>query len=635
MKKIILYFIFIILLIFTFLGNSNWFQNSNSDLSVTGGNAFIGYASNYNGVSNASYEKCEIETSVFPVVSADFDNSGVPQIVTTQSSTIRIYDSDCAFSNAFTPNGNIRAEPILLNTDGDELIEIFVLNGSSLMGFEYNELSGSFEMFKNIDYSSITTNLDAFSCANNFENFTCLAVKQGSKDIILINIVNESVVNVPNSLQQNWVNSGSQYKTGISNSRTLGSTNFLFTICGQYASGISYCDITDITGTRVTTFNSNNYGFTVDGIYQQDAFISKLGNVFRIFVSEKIHTTAGSRVSYRIGTLDGTKLVDTSKSDTQEESISNFMVGDYDKDGSNEACIIVKNGTFAYNPTNATWLKCYDSDLSLQSDIDVTDVLNASENNFFGSVMADYNSSSSNLGIALYDGIYYQDGSDFVKSYNTGVSKSTSRVGRLITVFGNTDASPNAVYTDTATGFIFRNIASSVICGNDICENSENSLTCPEDCSIDAEGLLNNTGDPCFSNDDCKSGLCEYGFCVLKGSGVECNFDYQCLSGECKNNICTKPSYWARISASKTQQFGEDDNTNNFISLFFMILIPAFIIYHGNGSKGSISVGMGVFFMLAIFFAVVGWLSLFLMFGLFFIVLIMAVILLVLSGGSD
>jgi len=633
--KIITYILFLILISFCVSANPNWYQEANSDLSVSGGNSFIGYASNYNGIENAVYEKCEIENSVFPVVSADFDNSGVPQIVTTQSSTLKIYDYNCGLVNAITPSGNIRAMPIILNTDGDTLLEIYVINGSSLLGFEYNIETGNYDLIKNIDYTEETTNLDAITCVNDGINYTCLAVKQGSKDITLIHITEETTYTNSNALQYAWSSSGSTYKTGLANTRTVGNSDFLTVICGQFTSGISVCDIVDVTGDSIASFNSNNYGFTITSIIHQDAFISKLGGSFRVFVSEKMSTASGSRLSYRIGTLDGTKLVDTSKSDIAEESITNFMVGDYDKDGSNEACIIIKNGSFAHNPTNATWLKCYESDISLQTDIDVTDVLNASENNFFGAVMADYNTSSSNLGIALYDGIYYQDGSNLVKSYDTNIAKSTSRVGRLITVFGNTDASPNSVYTDTSLGFIYRNVASSVNCGDDVCSNSENALTCPVDCGTNASGLVNGTGSPCNNDDDCSNGVCEYGFCALKTANMECTNNNECLSGLCKNNVCTKPSYWDRIDASKVQQFGDDSNTNNFIALFFMILIPAFIIYQGGASKGAIGTGLGIFFLLGIFFAVVGWLSLFIMFGLIFVVLIFAVILLMLSGGTD
>ena len=141
------------------------------------------------------------------------------------------------------------------------------------------------------------------------------------------------------------------------------------------------------------------------------------------------------------------------------------------------------------------------------------------------------------------------------------------------------------------------------------------------------------TGVPCEEDSDCATGNCEYGICSKKGGLENCDIDGDCISGICLNGKCTKPSIWAGIDASKDQLLGDDDSTNNFISLFFIFGLCALFVV--KGGKSGVLPAVGVFFFGSIFFAIVGWLSPFIMIGNLIAGLVMFVVIMMLRGPSS
>jgi len=190
------------------------------------------------------------------------------------------------------------------------------------------------------------------------------------------------------------------------------------------------------------------------------------------------------------------------------------------------------------------------------------------------------------------------------------------------------------VFATTDKIVYFVSSGTAGVCGNGICESGETVYNCETDCFDSVlEGAINGTGAGCIQDSDCYTGNCEYGFCVLQGDNEECVNDNQCLSGECTNGKCAKASYWDRIDASKTQQYGNDSKTNNFIALFFMLGIPIlFLIY---GAKTGIYGAIASFFVLSFFFTIVGWLSIFILFGIILVALVILVLGFMLSGDSS
>jgi len=150
--------------------------------------------------------------------------------------------------------------------------------------------------------------------------------------------------------------------------------------------------------------------------------------------------------------------------------------------------------------------------------------------------------------------------------------------------------------------------------------------------------LLNNlsiAGEPCESSNDCYTGKCEYGACVYKQVGVSCDYDSQCASGECKNGLCTKASLSQNLENAKNEQFGNDAKTNNIISLFFMIGVPAIIVIMSGGSALGILLSIGLFIVEGFLFTIMGWLSPFILIGIVVFALIIMVFAFMIKGQTN
>ena len=296
---------------------------------------------------------------------------------------------------------------------------------------------------------------------------------------------------------------------------------------------------------------------------------------------------------------------------------SNIAVADFNKDGSNEMCYFNCSSTNSMKTFN-----CYDADYDL-----VFQKLNMSSDfSYSGShqficpdfVMGDLMPEYDNMCLASVEGIFCFNGTnDTIHVYDTGYTTGT---GTPIIVEIDTNRSLGIVYADADKGFVitpdYINYSS---CGDGICDAWENEFTCPEDfvvCLL-GEGVDEAVGDysegsPCDQDSDCAGDMrCEYGFCTKLPASYDCSSDEDCISGDCMNGKCTKASWWIMLQASKDQQFGDDTNTNNFLALFFMLMIAGFLGYYGN-----VWMGVGAFYVLGIFFTIVGWLSMILLFGL-------------------
>ena len=136
--------------------------------------------------------------------------------------------------------------------------------------------------------------------------------------------------------------------------------------------------------------------------------------------------------------------------------------------------------------------------------------------------------------------------------------------------------------------------------------------------------------EPCEIAEDCISGKCENGYCVKKLGKELCDNDIECISQDCVNGKCSKPSASQLFTASKNEQFGNDTDTNNFISLLFSTLVLIIVCLAGR-SLIAVMVGGMAFFAVNIFFTIIGWLSVWITFGIFFICLIGAIVLLLLK----
>jgi hypothetical protein len=226
------------------------------------------------------------------------------------------------------------------------------------------------------------------------------------------------------------------------------------------------------------------------------------------------------------------------------------------------------------------------------------------------------------------------------------------------TNFNNTYNSTNNVKFGGSAGgqgVVFYNISGMIISYSkirvtitDVLNNDPDNLIFPE-LAICVKGYNSSSlaysnfsgldyadiGDPCDDDNDCDCTNCEYGFCALMGGSENCLIngterDDCCLSGVCTFDKCTKASMWAGMVASKNQQFGDDANTNNFISLFFIFAISGFLMYYGN-----VIAGIFALYLLSIFFVIIGWLSSFILIGIILTGLIAIFFKSVIGGSSE
>jgi len=143
-------------------------------------------------------------------------------------------------------------------------------------------------------------------------------------------------------------------------------------------------------------------------------------------------------------------------------------------------------------------------------------------------------------------------------------------------------------------------------------------------------------GEGCDTGGDCNTGKCKAGFCVSLLGNEPCSYNRQCLSKVCSNGKCTKADTWTRIDTAKGEELGDSPNTNNFLALTIIILVGGLLIggsLTAGGGIWGVAIGGIAMIGLAIFFTLVGWLSPFILLGMFIVLLVMVVFAFMISGG--
>jgi len=189
--------------------------------------------------------------------------------------------------------------------------------------------------------------------------------------------------------------------------------------------------------------------------------------------------------------------------------------------------------------------------------------------------MIDLDNTASTMAIISSSGVFYDNGSSIEYIYSTGVTPSHTRNGVPMVLFSDVAGNVGVVYSDDNINLIIKQPTLDILCGDGICQALENAFTCPADCG-DPAGTptdRNDTGDLCFTNENCYSGNCQYGMCEPAPFKAECVQDAQCASLDCNNNRCTREGLATQIKNLFKSLFGSDDLTLLLISLVLIVVL--------------------------------------------------------------
>lgn len=306
------------------------------------------------------------------------------------------------------------------------------------------------------------------------------------------------------------------------------------------------------------------------------------------------------------------------------------VIGDINHDGNNEFCYMQNN-----------IIHCLDGSLTS----DVYNATTAGNTNYYLYwAMGEYDNSNAYSEIVGVGGIYTLNNTGFTKVYDLGLSSS---IGMFmpVSVIQKATFTKDIVFASDSLIKIFQVQGELAVCGNGVCDAGETVFNCFADCGI------NNTNYTvgnfpalalCTNDSQCASGVCEAGLCKGKVTGDACTNDNECASGVCND----------ALGVCEAQGIAEATN-----SFFYMlgvrsvrdkILVGLIIIFLmtgigiGYGAKirhgyGSILGGIvGFSCSLIILTMSLGWLGVWILFFLIFMLIAGIIILNIImpSGGG-
>ena len=592
---------------------------------------------NYN--SNLSYGQCYTGNALFQPIAYDYDDDGSIEIASVTSATeIKIYNNYCNEEASITLNESITSALSLNDYDDDGLFDLIVLTNSSLRIYS----SETLELLDSHYYLSYTgdTELTQLGCAGD----VCFTRYRGTAYVfnIIANVIfyDDSVTftalyqHAYGSLGSVYFNAPTQEIDGVS----------YVTYCMHSTTRTDmFCHVIDQDLT-VTDLEQDLGSFYINDLYYYNAGFVKMGTIYRFVLSYLFQKNDAFEKT-------GMAVYDDSFNAILEEgdfcpvgcgfggehAISMAVVGDYDKDGDNEFCYF-SNKT---NTAEEAVFTCYSNTFTTPIYNETFNLTETGMSHFpFMFFMGDVDNSDDYKGIITFEGMYKMNPDESSSVLNSSLTYTPftdkKPIGFLtVDTFSLTEynfiGDMVYYYADSDEAVLFRPGLSGAVCGDGVCSSEENIFTCPQDCAVSGD-LVNTTGYPCTSDDQCFSGYCINGVCEPAPEGYECNLDSQCLSGLCLNHKCTRPSLWQLTNQSKKEMWGDDAHTNNLLSIIFAIVLSGMIIFGGRGHIFSIVLAGGAFYACVIFFGLVGWLSKWLVFVLFVIPIFIAIALMILFG---
>jgi len=611
------------------LANLEWFNYGNVGYSI--GNDYVYFGSLLQSNHNVSDKfSCEISTSaLFSPVIADFNLDGFNEIVVVNSlDEVRVYDFGCSLLFVQNLGEDIKSMPSVLNWNENEYSEFVVHSVSKITIFEYDSIAGNYSAIKSVD--TVGSAEFGLVCSSELPDAICMSINGSRIDSIVYNIDNDLYSVLSDFYLANDKVTNSAPFGGLGIGKFIHTTELDIPVVGVDAS----------SGLRGYILSSNldeDYNCQIEvpsstfsQLSQVHVGYAGLGSATspsNFFMSGKMRQGASKYYYASICDNSATRRVFI-KSGSGLDDITNWAVSDFDGINGNDACILYFNST-----ADSSQFVCVNSGYN----VFFNQFYNVTRGYSYLGV-ADFDNSNSNyMEFVTIDGIirYNPTNNSFSNIYDiTGLLSNQS--ASIQVVRSDTSNSNNVVYTQGDKVFVIGFSAVNVVsCGDSVCSASESVYTCPVDCLVNSSAPpdLLGSGEGCVNSSECVTGLCLYNYCALKGNGVTCSADYQCLSGDCgTNGKCKKASLWETIDAGKSESFGDDTNTNNLISIVTMSAIGYGFIASGN--PFGIVAGFIIIIAFGGFFVAVGWLQFWIFMVMILVAIASGLVMLLLKAGS-
>jgi len=594
---------FIVILVFLFYvsvvsASQNWWNFGN--VGYNEGNTFPYFGSSIPSNHNLSNPRsCEVVLPLkYSPVVGDLNNDGINEIVVlTSGNEFRLYDFDCNFLTSFDLGQNSLAMPVIRNINGDVNLDVLVLGEVNLTAYTFaSDLNvsviGAVKTNSSVEFGLACDVISGVDVCLSFENpnklhrynvdaFTHINYSQALPNTQEF----REFVSSLDGLASAKFSSGTLYEVAVGlapdNAGIAGA--FTFSLAGN-----KKIDCNSSAGTLVFTSNSLvTTGLAKLGIGAQS-------NV----LLENIRVSTNKDYAFICDVSGNTARV---KILNQSSWIySNWAVADFNLDGGNEACIQFYNTTDNFNH-----LVCYNSGYAA-----VLDKPMSKHPSSISLGLAEFDTTNPYMEAVNSYGIFSFNGTEWLTLFNI-TAYPLSFDGRVQIVERDTSRTNWVIYGESTKLLIFGyGSYTAVTCGNLICDGAENPITCAVDCLGNATigfipGLA--SGEACANSSSCASQKCLYGYCSLKDAGENCHSPTECLSVVCLDGKCTKPSLWQSVEAGKDGVFGDDEKTNNFLSLATIVVVCGSVMVAG-GIPGIVG-GIVLSLLMSAFFAYVGWLS--------------------------
>ena len=611
-------------------------------------------SSGFPAYGGQNYTQCQIENTLFDPIAWDYDNDhAIDTLVIPSTTKISIYSKTCVLKGTIITTYPITSRPSLANPDyqvnavsNTQIYDLIVLTNSTLEAYDSTGLKYSFNYLGNT-----STALYGLTCTDN----VCWAGKAVGANMTFVTFSMVNGINLAykkNTTANNRFTSFTSSENGYS--QTINGNSFA-SYCGvlNINPPDAVCHVIDATANVSKTLNIDGGSGTLS-IRSYYATFVKMGSLYRYILM--LHGTKTGSSNYNIVYDDSFNVLfsqcgyylsggcNAGNVNQQFLYSSKPAIVDFDKDGETEYCFFKNDSGI----NNVNFL-CYTNSF-VSPKINWTVDLNATGMSQFPDsfYMADFNTSSQYLFIATKEGIF--DIAEEKKIYSTGYNYTSATRFTDYPVLSYMDSNlfdsinvvwygnPAYVFASSTNSFIvFNGVSGGVTCGDLVCDGSENIFTCPVDCLQGATTQGVGLNYKCTANENCSVGLCKYGYCRLADQNEFCDANGDCISGSCNAAlaVCVPSTLWQKVNAGKNEQFGDDVNSNNLLSIaIIMVLSVAVGMAVGKYGGGMVAILLSilVFFVGSLFFAIVAWLSWFIVL-IELILLIASVVVMVLLGS--